>query len=119
MNRVKRILTNEGESIVTEVTGMNERMKKQNKDQEVLKERYLIAEYIDENDNYVKVKYRETEAYRFFLRFCSAWFHPCPSCQQKLKQLISNSKNMILFMTAGKVTVTTAIFLSLTRYTIL
>ena len=112
-------MTNEGESIVTEVTGMNERMKKQNKDQEVLKERYLIAEYIDENDNYVKVKYRETEAYRFFLRFCSAWFHPCPSCQQKLKQLISNSKNMILFMTAGKVTVTTAIFLSLTRYTIL
>jgi hypothetical protein len=75
--------------VTDSVIGGNERMKE-------LEEKWLIWEYVDDTGNYVKTKYREIEEYSFYLRFIGKWFTPCKECQQKLKELLLNSEDMIL-----------------------
>jgi len=66
------------------------------KERTKLTEKWYIWEYIDDEGNYVKTKYREVEEISFYLRFINKWFTPCKECQRKLKELILNAEDMIL-----------------------
>lgn len=71
---------------------MNERMKTKTDDR-VLSVEYFFGENIDregEPPQYVKVKYRRVEQYKFFLRFLGKEFIPCVDDQSKLKELLLN-----------------------------
>lgn len=61
----------------------------------ILSENWYIYEYINDENQYVKCIYRRVEAFRFYLRFLSEHFNPCPHCQKELKKLILKS-SMIL-----------------------
>jgi len=57
----------------------------------ILSEKWYIWEYIDDEGNYVKAKYRKVENFHFYLRFLQEHFNPCPECQKKLKQIKDKS----------------------------
>jgi len=69
---------------------LNERVK-----ENILSEKWFIWEYINDEGNYVKCKYRKVEAFHFYLRFLQEHFNPCPECQKKLME-IKNKSRMIL-----------------------
>lgn len=61
----------------------------------ILSEKWYIWEYINDEGNYVKTKYRKVEKFHFYLRFLQEHFNPCPECQKVLKELKVKG-NMIL-----------------------
>ncbi len=54
-----------------------------------LKEKWHMAESIDEEGIYKKLRYREVEKIGFYIRPLRNWFYPCPHCQQKLKEMMA------------------------------
>ena len=73
------------------MTGVNERMKESPENTPVLKEAWHIADYIDEDGKYKKMKWRTVERIGFYIRPFQTWFWPCKEDQEKLKQLAMNS----------------------------
>lgn len=61
----------------------------------VLKEQWHHAEYIDDEGNYKRVKWRTVERLGFYIRPFQSWFFPCTECQANLKELALDS-NWIL-----------------------
>ena len=61
----------------------------------ILSEKWYIWEYINDEGQYIKCKYRKVEKFHFYLRFLQEHFNPCPECQKKLKELKVKG-NMIL-----------------------
>jgi len=59
-----------------------------NEKEPVLKETWHVAETIDENGIYKKLRFREVEQIGFYIRPLREWFFPCPACQQELKWLM-------------------------------
>lgn len=66
----------------------------------VLHEEFFFAEYIDDEGNYIKTKYRKLEQYSFYLRFLSRWFIPCQKDQTILKEHFLNAELNISQQTA-------------------
>ena len=61
-----------------------------------LDEKWFIWEGVDDEGNYVKLKYRKIEEYSFYLRFLGEWFTPCETCQRRIKKLLLESDDLIL-----------------------
>ena len=57
----------------------------------VLKETWHVADYIDEDGKYRKVKWRTVERIGFYIRPFQTWFYPCKEDQEKLKQIVMQS----------------------------
>lgn len=57
-----------------------------------LREEWHIAETIDDDGIYKKLKYRTVEQIGFWIRPAKKWCFPCPECQKKLKELLANAK---------------------------
>jgi hypothetical protein len=57
-----------------------------------LNQEFFIAEYVDDENYFVKVKFRKVERWAFYLRFVSEWFFPCTKDQIKLKDLFFNTE---------------------------
>jgi len=62
------------------------------KEKPVLRERWHIAESIDQHGNYEKLKYRKVEQISFFIRPLGEWFIPCSDCQKKLKKMMAEGR---------------------------
>ena len=56
-----------------------------------LGEQWYVAEYVDEEGKYQKVKWRTIEVFKFYVRPFNANFVPCKKCQQELKNLVLSS----------------------------
>jgi len=55
----------------------------------VLREKWKIAETIDDKGNYKKLKYRTVEQIGFYIRPLRQWFFPCKECQERLKKMMA------------------------------
>lgn len=58
----------------------------------VLREKWHVAETIDDNGIYKKLKYRNIERIGFYIRPAREWFFACPECQKKLKKLLAEAR---------------------------